>query len=148
MMGYKNKTIGNNMKYLSSVNLLIMVGFLDWNTKQFQAFTHRWSLFVCLFSNVNLLKEVCIISFVVMLHLIRKLSFFLVKRYRQISGKFFSQNNFRPNGLRDYRNNPWFWLNLNFGKVLLGMFACDLNLREGTVLLCFSFWIMKGWQDK
>ena len=29
MMGYKNKTIGNNMKYLSSVNLLIMVGFLD-----------------------------------------------------------------------------------------------------------------------
>ena len=121
------------MKYLSSVNLLIMVprfpGLKHETIPSFYAQTE----FVCVFSNANLLKEVCIISFVVMLHLTRKLSFFLVKPYRQICGKFFSQNSFRPNGVRDYRNNPQFWLNLNFGKVLLGMFACDLNLGQGTV---------------
>ena len=64
------------MKYISSVNLLIMVprfpGLKHETILSFYAQTE----FVCLFSHANLLKEVCIISFVVILHLIRKLSFF------------------------------------------------------------------------
>ena len=65
--------------------------------------------FVCLFSNpylfdyfltsvVNEIKEACIISFVVMLHLICDLSF-SVKLSKQICGKVFSQRKFRPKGL-------------------------------------------------
>ena len=49
-MGYKNKKIATIMKYLSSINLLIMEGFLPLKQETIPSF-YAESKFVCLFSN-------------------------------------------------------------------------------------------------